>query len=320
MAQTNAAAAWPEIVALGEPMIEFNQTDPDSPNYVQGFGGDVSNMAIAAARQGARVGVITRVGVDPFGDLLMTLWQSEGVDTRAVARDSDAHTGIYFVSHTVQGHAFHYLRAGSAASRISPATLPREFIQHAVWLHVSAISQAISTSACEAVFAAIEIAKTAGVKVTYDANLRLKLWPIERARSIISATAALADIFLPSLEDIVALSGATNPQEAMQGCLDAGATTVVLKLGSAGVLCHSAAGQFMLDAHQVNVLDATGAGDCFVGAFLARLTDGATLEAAVRYANAAAALTTTGFGAVAPIPVRDRVAQFMAYPIAKERS
>ena len=68
----------------------------------------------------------------------------------------------------------------------------------------------------------------------------------------------------------------------------------------------------MLDAHQVNVLDATGAGDCFVGAFLARLTDGATLEAAVRYANAAAALTTTGFGAVAPIPVRDRVAQFMA--------
>ena len=95
MAQTNAAAAWPEIVALGEPMIEFNQTDPDSPNYVQGFGGDVSNMAIAAARQGARVGVITRVGADPFGDLLMTLWQSEGVDTRAVVRDPDAHRYLF---------------------------------------------------------------------------------------------------------------------------------------------------------------------------------------------------------------------------------
>lgn len=305
------AQSWPDILMLGEPMIEFNQTDPHSSNYVQGFGGDVSNAAIAAARQGARAGIITAVGMDRFGDLLFELWLREGLDTRSVARHDSAPTGIYFVSHTAQGHEFSYLRAGSAASRLGPEQLPLQFIRHAKWLHVSGISQAISTSACDAVFAAIAAAKSAGVSVSYDSNLRLKLWPLERARLIIRATAAMSDVFLPSLEDITTLSGCTEPEAAMQWCLDAGARSVVLKLGGKGVLCCSDEGSFRMDAHHVNVLDATGAGDCFAGSFLARIAAGATFREAVAYANAAAALTTTGFGAVAPIPVRDRVEAFM---------
>jgi 2-dehydro-3-deoxygluconokinase len=64
--------------------------------------------------------------------------------------------------------------------------------------------------------------------------------------------------------------------------------------------------------HKVNAVDATGAGDCFDGAFLARLDAGDDLVAAARYANAAAALTTTGFGAVAPLPRREQVAAFLS--------
>ncbi len=309
---TAGAAGWPEIVTLGEPLIEFNQTSPGVPTYQQGFGGDVSNTAIAAARQGARAGIITSVGVDAFGDQLISLWQHEGVDTRAVARDASAHTGMYFVSHGATGHVFSYMRAGSAASRMTPERLPREAIANARWLHVSGISQAISASACDTVFAAIETAQSAGVKVSYDSNLRLKLWPLTRARAIIRATAALADIFLPSLEDVASLSGCTDPEDALNWCLDCGAANVVLKLGGRGVLALVDGQRLLVDAHAIDLVDATGAGDCFVGSFLASLCRGATPADAIRYANAAAALSTTGFGAVAPIPSRAQVEQFLA--------
>ncbi len=302
---------WSDIVALGEPLIEFNLVDPGSSAYVQGFGGDVSNAAIAAARQGARVAIVSRVGADRFGEQLFDLWTREGIDTRAVARDPQASTGIYFTSHTAQGEVLSYLRAGSAASRLSPDNLPLDVIRHTRWLHVSGIGQAISTSACDAVFTAIAAAREAGVKVSYDSTLRLKLWPLERARATIRATAAMADVFLPNFADIVTLGGVTDAEQAMQWCLDAGARNVVLKLGRDGVMVCERGELYYLPAYQVESVDASGAGDCFVGAFLAHIADGASFRAAAGYANAAACLVTTGFGAVAPIPTRAEVEAFV---------
>ena len=110
-------AASPAILALGEAMVEFNQSSKDQPNYLQGFGGDTSNFCIAAARQGATSGYVSAVGDDHFGRLLLDLWQCESVDTSMIKVDSQAPTGVYFVSHGAQGHQFDYLRAGSAASR-----------------------------------------------------------------------------------------------------------------------------------------------------------------------------------------------------------
>ncbi len=118
MAASEATGAV-QIVALGEPMVEFNQVRPGEPGYLQGFGGDTSNAIIAAARQGARTAYLTRVGSDTWGDALMELWRAEGVATDGVARDAQAPTAVYFVTHDGDGHAFSYLRAGSAASRTS---------------------------------------------------------------------------------------------------------------------------------------------------------------------------------------------------------
>ena len=69
-----------DIVALGEPMVEFNQAPTDRRMYKQGFGGDTSNFAVAASRQGARVAYITKLGRDAFGESLLALWREEGVD------------------------------------------------------------------------------------------------------------------------------------------------------------------------------------------------------------------------------------------------
>ena len=311
MAGSEAGPGWPQILTLGEPLIEFNQTDPAQPLYLQGFGGDTSNTAIAAARQGASVGYLTRLGADTFGDLFAELWAREGVDTRGVIRDAAAHTAVYFVSHGPLGHAFSYLRAGSAASRITPQDLPRDLLANCRWLHVSGISQAISANACDTVFAAIDAVHGFGGKVSFDSNLRLKLWPLDRARAVIRATLGLADIFLPSIEDLQQLSGLADADEILDWCFVAGAKVVVMKLGRDGVVYGTREERHRVNGHQVKAVDATGAGDCFGGALLARLVAGDSLAQAVSYANAAAALTTTGFGAVAPIPRASGVTAFL---------
>jgi 2-dehydro-3-deoxygluconokinase len=291
------------VVALGEAMVEFNQTRTNAPDeYIRGVGGDTSNAAIAATRLGAPTAYVTRVGADAFGRMLLDLWRSEGVDTRGVATDEDAPTGVYFVTHGPQGHEFSYLRAGSAASRMTPSSLPLDVLAGAGILHVSGISQAISAGACDAVFAAIEAVASAGARISYDPNLRLKLWPLARARAVIAATAAQCHWFLPSLDEIRTLSGQSATDALIDWCHDLGAPVVALKCGRDGVVVSDGRRRERIGGHTVDMVDATGAGDCFDGAFAARTLAGDDPFAAARYANAAAALATTGFGAVAPLP------------------
>lgn len=302
-----------DIVALGEAMVEFNQRPhehaDDAPLYLQGFGGDTSNAAIAAARAGAQVAYLTRLGHDRWGDRLMDLWQREHIDTRAVLRDEQAPTGMYFVSHDAQGHHFSYARAGSAASRMQPQDLTHwaDSIAHSHWLHLSGISLAISASACDAALAAMAHARRSGTRVALDSNLRLSLWPLARAQACISHAVSLCDLFLPSLEDMTALTGLSKAADIINWSHAHGAAQVVLKLGADGALASDGHHQQKVPGHLVAAVDATGAGDCFAGNLLARLSAGDDLWAATAYANAAASLSVQGFGAVGPLPLRDDV-------------
>ncbi len=127
-----------------------------------------------------------------------------------MAVDADAPTGAYFVSHGPAGHEFSYLRSGSAATRMRPDNLPLDVLR-ATRVHLSGISQAISPSACDAAFAAIDFARAAGARIAYDTNLRLKLWPLARAAAVIRATLARADWVLPGLDDVRAITASTRP-------------------------------------------------------------------------------------------------------------
>jgi 2-dehydro-3-deoxygluconokinase len=301
----------PDLICLGEPLIEFNQTQRGEPNYRMGFGGDTSNCAIAAARQGASVGYLTALGQDSFGDAFVRLWDAEGIDYSHVMRLPDAPTGIYFVTHGPSGHEFAYLRRGSAASRIAPGDLPEDYIAKARILHVSGISEAISDTACDTVLRAVEIARAGDTLVSLDTNLRLQLWPLPRARAVIEATARMADIVLPALDDARALTGLDEAEAIVDHYLRGGARIVALTLGPGGVLVATAERREHIPAHAVELVDATGAGDAFDGAFLAEYLRHGDPFAAARWGNAAAALAVSGFGAVAPLPDRATVAQLL---------
>jgi 2-dehydro-3-deoxygluconokinase len=299
-----------DIIALGEPLYELNQ-QPDG-RYLPGFGGDTFNVAIAAARLGSRCAYVGKLGNDPFGDAIAALWAKEGVDASAVARHATAQTGLYLVTHGERGHQFSYYRKGSAASLMTPEDVPVDLITRAKYLHVSGISQAISETAREAVFAAIDAARKAKVAVSYDTNLRTRLWPIETARPAIEKAVALSSLTKTSVEDAEALIGLSDPSAIAAHFLKLGAGAVLVTLGAKGVHVATPSLHAEIEGFSVAAVDATGAGDAFTGALLSELSRGVDLFVAARFANAAAALSTLGYGAVEPLPHRATVEAFLA--------
>ncbi len=214
-AAQSGAAMSVDLLCMGEPMLEFNQLPaaPDgTQHYLEGLGGDTSNAAIAAARQGASVGYVTALGQDMPGDSFMRAWQQEGVDASAVLRTDRHQTGVYFVTHDKDGHHFLHYRANSAAAMYAASDLPEAAIASASILYMSGISQGISTTACDATFAAIEIARRNGVKLAYDTNYRPRLWPPARAAAVMHAAMAQAEYAMPGLEDVCTLTGLTDPE------------------------------------------------------------------------------------------------------------
>jgi 2-dehydro-3-deoxygluconokinase len=321
--QLNGGWMQPDIIAIGEPMLEFNSEQEGRLSEVErftvGWGGDTSNFSIAASRAGGRVGYLTRLGDDEFGESFLKLWRKEGIDTSRIMKDPDAFTAAYFISRKGNQHYFTYFRQDSAASRMTPGFLPKDYIEGAKLLHISGISQAISQSACDTVFAAVAMAKAAGRMVSYDPNFRPKLWPVDRARAIIHETCRQADLLFPSLEDACRLTGRVRPEDIAEFYLGLGPQMVVIKLGANGALLAMADGFRIYPAYKVDPIDTSGAGDAFDGAFVAGYLAGRSVQECMRFANAAAALTTTGLGCVNPVPCLEAIEALMAHQSQEDR-
>lgn len=296
----------PDIICLGEPMVEFVRMD-DGVTYRRGIGGDTSNAAVAAARQGASTGYVTALGADRFGDAIVDFWAGEGVDASAVIRNDDAPTGIYFIDPDPAGRFFTYYRAGSAASLLAPDSLPTDYLTAAKILHVSGITLAVSESLRASALAAMQAMAEAGRTVSLDTNLRLKLWSAEQARRVIHAAMAHAKIAITSIDDSLSLTGLTNPEEIVKTYRALGPEIVIVTMGADGVCLGFGDTISSLPAIPVEPVDSTGAGDSFSGAFLAYwLETGDPLEAA-RRATRVAAKVVSDYGATAPIPKREEI-------------
>lgn len=297
-----------DIVSFGEPMVEFNAEALGGPRpgslFSIGFGGDSSNFAVAARRLGARSGYLTRVGADSFGSLLQQLWHDEGVDAGAVIVDEAHPTGLYFILRHGAMTEFVYRRSGSAASTLSPDDIPPGWVENAKVLHVTGITQAIGPSASEAVFAAIDRARTARTTVTYDPNIRPLLWSLNTARAVVRFTVPLCDVILPNLDEGRLLTGYEDPRAITQELLQLGAPMVVLKMGGSGAVVATEDSYLTVPTRSVLAKDPTGAGDTFDAAFAVSLLEGRPAEEGALFAAAAASQVVQSLGAVTPIPSR----------------
>ncbi|WP_377191149.1 sugar kinase [Ruegeria meonggei] len=289
-----------DLICLGEPLFELSAC-PDG-SFKGGFGGDVSNVAVAAARQGAEVALVTRIGGDQFGEKLRGLWSREDVNHEYVETASGEDTGLYFVFHDDHGHHFVYRRKGSAASRMLPTQFPENVIPNTGMFYTSGISLGVSPELRSTTLHAIQTAHRFGTPIAFDPNLRTALWPLDKARQITHEAMRKCNITLPGLDDARQLTGLHSPEDIINFYHDLGADIVALSLGADGVSVSEGQGIHTIPGVMVQAVDATGAGDCFNGIFLSAYLKSKDVVKSTELANRGAARSTTGYGAVDTIP------------------
>lgn len=301
-----------DLIGLGECMVEFHAPESlgHAPSLTRAYGGDVLNALVSAARLGGRTGFITRVGQDPFGPSLLSCWQAEGIDT-SHAPLVPGENGVYFISLGPGGEReFTYRRAGSAASALTAEEVDPGYVASSRALLLSGITQALSDSAQAATLHAAQLAREAGTLVAFDPNYRPGLWAVRggagAARAALAELLPHVDLLLPSFPaDGLFLPGAATDAAQAAGAFGRLAPVVALKAGAGGAwLCSpqcSPEGVVHTPAEpDVQVVDTTGAGDAWNGAFLAGLLDRQPLTRALRLANITAARKLRFRGAIPP--------------------
>ncbi|MDC7219138.1 MAG: sugar kinase [Spirochaetales bacterium] len=287
-----------DVITFGESMVLFSPGDKGPLRHIHNFtksiAGAESNVAIAMSRLGNSVGWFSKVGDDEFGRYLQFMIRGEGVDVSRVTLDEEHKTGLLFkeLFEHVNPNVYYY-RQNSAASYISPADLDREYIQSAKILHITGITPAISQSAKEATLEAIKIAKEAGVKVSFDPNIRLKLWSEEEAKETILDICRNVDILFPGIDESELLLGTTDVKEILKAFHDMGISEIALKLGKKGcMVSHGKEADFIPGYTVEQVEDSVGAGDGFAAGYLSSRIKGCTIQEAGDFANGVGAMAT----------------------------
>jgi 2-dehydro-3-deoxygluconokinase len=294
------------LLCVGECMVELAPTADGT--YVRGFAGDTFNTAWYARRllPGEwTVGFGSCVGEDAVSGQMVDFIAEQGIDTQTIHRLTDRTVGLYMISLQGGERSFSYWRGQSAAKALArdPARLAGMLQGHGM-LHFSAITLAILPEADREVFCdAVQAARQAGALVSFDTNLRPRLWESPDAmRAGVMAGAAVADIVLPSFDEETSLWGDHSPQNTVTRYADAGAGRVVVKDGGGPVTLWST--HVGVRQHPVapvgNIIDTTAAGDSFAGAFLAHLARGATDDSAALAAASVAGRVIQARGALVP--------------------
>ncbi|HCW73763.1 MAG TPA: sugar kinase [Clostridiaceae bacterium] len=306
-----------DVVTFGETMVLFNPETEGPLRYVGAFtksiGGAESNVAIALARLGHHAGWFSKLGDDEFGRYIKSTVMGEEVDVSRVTKDPARTTGILFKERfsTVNPNVYYY-RKGSAASHLSISDLDMDYICSAKILHVTGISLALSEEVREAVFYAVKEAKKRGVIISFDPNIRLKLWSKEDARKHILALAELSDIIFPGKDEAELLLGTDEPLEVCQRFLDMGIRIVALKLGKTGCYVKSKDEEGLVSGYTVeHPVDTVGAGDGYAAGFLSGYLEELSLIECAKRANAVGAMATLVKGDMEGFPYKDQVEIFM---------
>lgn len=260
-------------------------------------GGKGANQAVAAARLGAPVGMIGRVGADKFGDALLATLQNDGVDTRWVQQDAQAASGVALITVSADGQNTIVVAAG-ANGRLSAQDVAAA---EEAFMDAGAVVLQL-----EIPLPAVEAAARLGRK--HGAVVVLNPAP---AQPLSAELLALADYLVPNQSELELLSGETDLERGIRTLLERGVRNLVVTLGERGARWASAAGSVEVPAFAVRAVDTVAAGDAFVGAFAAALAEGRPVSEALLRGNAAGALSVTRAGAQPSLPTRAELEAFL---------
>jgi 2-dehydro-3-deoxygluconokinase len=302
-----------DVLTIGEAMVLFHAQEAGALKDVATFrrytAGAELNVAVGLARLGWRVAWASKVGDDSFGRILLATLAREGIDAAFVTVDSARSTGFMLKTSSASGDdpQIEYHRRGSAASHLAPTDAPDVRAKH---LHLTGILPALSASCRELAFHMARIARAAGWCVSFDPNIRPRLWATEAEMiSAVNALAAMSDIVLPGLGEGRLLTGHDDAEDIARFYRDRGVREVAVKLGAEGALCASADGRFTRVPGRpvARVVDTVGAGDGFAVGVISALLDGMTLEQAAMWGNIIGARVVQFPGDCDGLPTREEL-------------
>lgn len=303
-----------DITTIGEILIDLTQsgkTEQGIPKFDANPGGAPANLAVAAARLGARTAFIGRVGNDSFGDYLKRCLAENGVDVRGMSVDERERTTLAVVALDERGErTFSFYRDPSADVNLSMEHVPMELLGGTKVLHFGSVSLT-AEPARTATLEAAKTAKASGAYVSYDPNYRASLWPDEEtAVRNMTEPLSMVDILKVSDEELPLLTGCTDPEKGSARLTDQGVRLVLVTLGAEGAF-------YRFDGHTGHVPgvpcqvgDTNGSGDTFFGAALSQLVKLSSLDQLtvpelrriLAFANKAASITTSRHGAIPAMP------------------
>jgi len=300
-----------DLVTIGETMAAMAPSEVGSLKYLNNFSkyiaGAESNVAIGVKRLGFNSGWISKLGKDPLGDYVEFFVRGEGVDVSQVRRDKEHRTGLLIKEmHTTKEPKVFYYRDNSAASHLDKEDINAEYIENAKHLHLTGITPALSKSAQAAFFEALRVARESDLKISFDPNLRLKLWDsIEEMRKVMLEIIPQVNVLLPGVE-----LGLSDPEEIIKGfyeMMEPG-SLIVLKIGSKGALYYQGDQIEHVEPYCVdNIVDLIGAGDAFAAGLITGLLRELPIRKAVELANLVGALCITVKGDIEGLPTWEQV-------------
>ena len=292
-------------ICIGEALVELRPLGPSS--LARGVAGDAYNTAVYLQRSLARdgeVSFLTVVGDDPLSDWLVADFRRQDIATELVMTTPGALPGLYLIELDQHGdRSFHYWRGESAARRwiteLEESGNP-ETLVGADLIFVSGISLAILTPEDRGKALALLASLKGRVGlIAFDPNVRPKLWSSQSvARETLTAACALADVVLASDVDGGWILGDTDPRAQIELYRDLGCSEVAVTLGEDGVVVWAEGGFTTAPSVAREVVDTSGAGDSFNGAYLATRLLGASPAIAAREGQALAARVVATPGAL----------------------
>ena len=299
-----------DIVGLGEVVIDWvaelpyypspdEKIDALSESYFSG--GVTANFLVAVSRLGCSCGFIGAVGDDFYADLLIDDFKRENIDTSLTIKIEDKTTPINFIM-IVKGEKSIIQSPHMQTTKIKISDLDELYIGNARVLHTTVIHQKVTEKA-------IEIAKEFDVRVSIDLEAQIA----QRGWQVLKEVLLSADIVIPNKNGATIITNTKSPQQAAEILVKKGIPIVIITLGKEGVLITTKEFQKKIPAYEVKkVIDTTGAGDSFNGAFsYGYWIEGWNIEKACKYANAAAALKIQKLGARTGMPYQSELLQFL---------
>jgi 2-dehydro-3-deoxygluconokinase len=302
-----------DVVTIGETMVLLVPQDQvplaDADGLAVHVGGAESNVAVHLVALGHRARWVSRLGDDPFGDLVLRRLAAAGVDTSAVVRVPGGRTGLYVKDPRGERTAVHYYRDRSPATTLTPDTLADPQVADGRILHLSGITAALSPSARDLVRAAMG---RPGRLVSFDVNHRPALWPAGEAAGVLAELADAAGLVFVGLDEARALWGCATAADVRD--LLPHPDTVVVKDGAVGAYSFGAGGERFVPAPKVAVVEPVGAGDAFAAGYLAGVLDGADETARLRLGHLVAASTLVVRGDHGRLPPRSWLRRQIGLP------